>query len=135
MKLHASGEDYLESILILKNRKGFVRSIDVAVFMNYSKPSVSHAVSLLRDGGFIMVDDNGYLDLTSAGKAVAEKIYERHVFFKNILMKAGVEEQTAEQEACRIEHDISDDTLKIITAIDLHIKRFLPQRQKKTPAA
>ena len=82
MKLHASGEDYLESILILKNRKGFVRSIDVAVFMNYSKPSVSHAVSLLRDGGFIMVDDNGYLDLTSAGKAVAEKIYERHVFFK-----------------------------------------------------
>lgn len=114
MKLHASGEDYLESILILKNRKGFVRSIDVAAFMNYSKPSVSHAVSLLRDGGFIMVDDNGYLDLTSAGKAVAEKIYERHVFFKSILMKAGVEEQTAEQEACRIEHDISDDTfLKI----------------------
>ena len=110
MKLHASGEDYLESILILKNRKGFVRSIDVAVFMNYSKPSVSHAVSLLRDGGFIMVDDNGYLDLTSAGKVVAEKIYEHHIFFKDILMNAGVEEQTAEQEACRIEHDISDDT-------------------------
>ena len=81
MNLHASGEDYLEAILIIKNRKGYVRSIDVAGFMNYSKPSVSHAVSLLRDGGFISVDENGYLNLTDAGREIAEKIYERHLFF------------------------------------------------------
>ena len=112
MKLHASGEDYLESILILKNRKGFVRSIDVAVFMNYSKPSVSHAVSLLRDGGFIMVDDNGYLDLTSAGKAVAEKIYERHQFFTEQFIAAGVDPEIAERDACRIEHAISDTSFR-----------------------
>ena len=114
MKLHASGEDYLESILILKNRKGFVRSIDVAVFMNYSKPSVSHAVSLLRDRGFIMVDDNGYLDLTSAGKAVAEKIYERHQFFTEQFIAAGVDPEIAERDACRIEHAISQDTFEKI---------------------
>ena len=114
MKFHASGEDYLESISILKNRKGFVRSIDVAVFMNYSKPSVSHAVSLLRDGGFIMVDDNGYLDLTSAGKAVAEKIYERHQFFTEQFNAAGVDPEIAERDACRIEHAISQDTFEKI---------------------
>ncbi len=114
MNLHASGEDYLEAILIIKNRKGYVRSIDVAGFMNYSKPSVSHAVSLLRDGGFISVDENGYLNLTDAGREIAEKIYERHLFFKQKLMKAGVDEKTAEEEACRIEHDISDDTFNKI---------------------
>ena len=114
MNLHASGEDYLEAILIIKNRKGYARSIDVAGFMNYSKPSVSHAVSLLRDGGFISVDENGYLNLTDAGREIAEKIYERHLFFKQKLMKAGVDEKTAEEEACRIEHDISDDTFNKI---------------------
>ena len=114
MNLHASGEDYLEAILIIKNRKGYVRSIDVAGFMNYSKPSVSHAVSLLRDGGFISVDENGYLNLTDAGREIAEKIYERHLFVKQKLMKAGVDEKTAEEEACRIEHDISDDTFNKI---------------------
>ena len=114
MNLHASGEDYLEAILIIKNRKGYVRSLDVAGFMNYSKPSVSHAVSLLRYGGFISVDENGYLNLTDAGREIAEKIYERHLFFKQKLMKAGVDEKTAEEEACRIEHDISDDTFNKI---------------------
>ena len=114
MNLHASGEDYLEAILIIKNRKGYVRSIDVAGFMNYSKPSVSHAVSLLRDGGFISVDENGYLNLTDAGREIAEKIYEGHLFFKQKLMKAGVDEKTAEEGACRIEHDISDDTFNKI---------------------
>lgn len=110
MKLHASGEDYLEAILIIKNKKGYVRSIDVAGFMNYSKPSVSHAVSLLRDGGFVDVDENGFLNLTENGREIAEKIYERNLFFKGILINAGVDEKTAEEEACRIEHDISDDT-------------------------
>lgn len=108
----------MEAILIIKNRKGYVRSIDVAGFLNYSKPSVSHAVSILRDGGFLDVDENGYLNLTDDGKAVAEKIYERHLFFKNWLIEAGVEEKTAEEEACKIEHVISDDTFK-------KLKRYL----------
>ena len=108
----------MEAILIIKNRKGYVRSIDVAGFLNYSKPSVSHAVSILRDGGFLDVDENGYLNLTDDGKAVAEKIYERHLFFKNWLIEAGVEEKNAEEEACKIEHVISDDTFK-------KLKRYL----------
>lgn len=112
MKIHSSGEDYLEAILIIKNKKGYVRSIDVAGFLNYSKPSVSHAVSILRDGGFLDVDENGYLNLTESGREVAEKIYERHLFFKNRLIEAGVDEKTAEEEACKIEHDISDDTFE-----------------------
>ena len=102
MKLHNSGEDYLEAILIIKNKKGYVRSIDVAGFMNYSKPSVSHAVSILRDGGFVEVDESGCLNLTDSGMEIAEKIHERHIFFKAKLMKAGVDEKTAEEEACRI---------------------------------
>lgn len=114
MKLHNSGEDYLEAILIIKNKKGYVRSIDVAGFMNYSKPSVSHAVSILRDGGFVEVDESGCLNLTDSGMEIAEKIYERHIFFKKKLMKAGVDEKTAEEEACRIEHDISEDSFNKI---------------------
>lgn len=114
MKLHNSGEDYLEAILIIKNKKGYVRSIDVAGFMNYSKPSVSHAVSILRDGGFVGVDESGCLNLTDSGMEIAEKIYERHIFFKEKLMKAGVDEKTAEEEACRIEHDISEDSFNKI---------------------
>lgn len=112
MQIHASGEDYLEAILIIKNKKGYVRSIDVASFMNYSKPSVSHAVSLLRDSGYVYVDEGGCLNLTESGRSIAEKIYERHLFFKNKLMEIGVDEKTAEEEACKIEHDISDDTFK-----------------------
>ena len=114
MKLHNSGEDYLEAILIIKNKKGYVRSIDVAGFMNYSKPSVSHAVSILRDGGFVEVDESCCLNLTDSGMEIAEKIYERHIFFKEKLMKAGVDEKTAEEEACRIEHDISEDSFNKI---------------------
>ena len=112
--IHASGEDYLEAVLVLQKNHGAVRSIDVARRVGVSKASVSYAVSALREGGFLTVDSDYVLHLTETGRNVAEKIYERHVFFKSILMKAGVEEQTAEQEACRIEHDISDDTfLKI----------------------
>lgn len=87
--------------------------------MNYSKPSVSHAVSILRDGGFVDVDDSGCLNLTQTGKEIAEKIYERHIFFKEKLMKAGVDEKTAEEEACRIEHDISEDSFN-------KIKQYFP---------
>lgn len=109
MKLHASGEDYLEAILILGRKKGAARSIDVADRLGVSKPSVSRAVSLLREGGFLRVEDN-YLYLTDAGQEVAEKIFERHCFFKKRLMDAGVDEQTAEKEACLLEHDLSDDS-------------------------
>ena len=110
MTLHTPREDYLEAILIIKNRKGYVRSVDVAGFMNYSKPSVSHAVSQLRDGGFLTVEDNGCLVLTESGLQTAQEIYERHLFFKKLLMSVGVDEDTAEQEACRIEHNVSEDT-------------------------
>ena len=110
MNIHSSGEDYLEAILILKNKNGYVRSIDLARFMNYSKPSISQAVSLLRDGGFVDVDEHGHLLLTDAGKDIADRIYERHIFFKEKLISIGVDPEIAEEEACRIEHIISDDT-------------------------
>jgi len=108
MKLHASGEDYLEAVLMVQQEKGMVRSVDLARHMGFSKPSVSHAVALLRDGAFLMVDKDGFLHLTDIGREVAEKIYERHLFFTKQLIDAGVDEETAEQDACRIEHAISD---------------------------
>ena len=114
MKLHASGEDYLEAILILQKQKGesAVRSIDLARHMGFSKPSISHAVGVLRDGGFLVMDKDGFLHLTERGREVAEKIYERHRFFTEQLIAAGVDEATAEQDACRIEHAISDTSFR-----------------------
>lgn len=114
MKLHASGEDYLEAILILQKQKGesAVRSIDLARHMGFSKPSISHAVGVLRDGGFLAMDTDGFLHLTEKGRKVAEKIYERHRFFTEQLIAAGVDEATAEQDACRIEHAISDTSFE-----------------------
>lgn len=108
MELHTSGEDYLEAVLILKKEKGMVRSVDLARHMGYSKPSISHAVSILRNGGFLTVDEGGFLNLTSTGQEVAEKMYERHQFFAKHLMAVGVDQETAEHDACRIEHAISD---------------------------
>ena len=112
MKLHASGEDYLEAILILHNQKGAVRSVDVARHMDVSKPSVSHAVTTLRDGGFLTMDEDYFLHLTDLGREVAEKIYERHCFFTEKLIAAGVDEQIAERDACRIEHVISEESFR-----------------------
>lgn len=114
MKLHASGEDYLEAILILQKQKGesAVRSIDLARHMGFSKPSISHAVGVLRDGGFLVMDKDGFLHLTERGREVAEKIYERHRFFTEQLIAAGVDAETAEQDACRIEHAISDTSFE-----------------------
>ena len=108
MKIHASGEDYLEAVLMVQKEKGMVRSVDLARHMGYSKPSVSHAVAVLRDGGFLTMDNDGFLHLTDVGREVAEKIYERHLFFTEQLVAAGVDQETAEQDACRIEHAISD---------------------------
>ena len=118
MKLHASGEDYLETILIIERKKGTVRSIDISEWLGVTKPSVSRAVSLLKKGGFISVKDN-ILYLTDTGRVVAEKIYERHCFFKRRLIDVGVDEKTAEKEACLLEHSLSDDSFnKIKNAID-----------------
>lgn len=110
MKLHASREDYLEAILVLHKKTGVVRSVDVARHMGYSKPSVSHAVSTLREGGFLTVDEEGVLLLTDAGRGIAEEIYARHCYFKEQLIAAGIDPETAEEEACQMEHAISQES-------------------------
>ena len=110
MKIHASGEDYLETILILHREMGMVRSVDVARHMGVSKPSVCHAVAVLQEGGFLIMDEDHFLHLTEVGKEIAGKIYERHRFFTDRLIEAGVDPRTAEADACRIEHVISDET-------------------------
>ena len=110
MKIHASGEDYLEAVLILQKKQGMVRSIDLARHMGFSKPSISHAVGVLKNGGFLTMDENHFLHLTDVGREVAEKIFERHCFFTEQLIAAGVDPRTAEADACRIEHIISDES-------------------------
>ena len=110
MKLRASGEDYLETILVLHKKTDMVRSVDVARHMGVSKPSVCVAVNTLKDGGFLAMDEDHFLHLTDVGREVAEKIYERHCFFTEQLITAGVDPKTAEADACRIEHIISDES-------------------------
>ena len=107
MKLHASGEDYLETILVLQKKLSIVRSVDVARHMEVSKPSVCHAVATLRDGGFLMMDEDHFLHLTDVGREVAEQIYEKHRFFTDRLIEAGVDPVSAEKDACRMEHVFS----------------------------
>ena len=107
-----SGEDYLETILVLQKKLGMVRSVDVARHMEVSKPSVCHAVATLRDGGFLTMDEDHFLHLTDVGREVAEKIYERHCFFTEQLIAAGVDPRTAEADACRIEHVISNESFQ-----------------------
>lgn len=111
-KIHASGEDYLEAVLMLHRKQGMVRSVDLARHMGYSKPSISHAVSILRDGGVLMMDKDGFLHLTDVGQEVAERIYERHRFFTQWLIDAGIDPETAEQDACRMEHSISQKSFE-----------------------
>ena len=114
MKLYESGEDYLEAVLMLQKKNGMVRSVDLARHMEVSKPSVCHAVATLRDGGFLMMDEGHFLHLTDVGREVAEKIYERHCFITEQLITAGVDPKTAEADACRIEHTISQDSFEKI---------------------
>lgn len=114
MKLHASGEDYLEAVLMLQKKKGMVRSIDLARHMGYSKPSISHAVKILQEGGFLTMDGDGYLHLTDVGREIAERIYERHQFFTSHLIDLGVTAEQAEQDACRIEHVISEESYQVL---------------------
>ena len=108
MKIQESGEMYLETILILSQKSPYVRSIDVGEYMGFSKPSVSHAMGLLRSGGYVNMDENGYLTLTEAGAELAGKIYERHRVLTRILTLLGVDEKVAGEDACKMEHDISD---------------------------
>ena len=114
MSLQESGEMYLETILVLSQRTGFVRAIDIGEEMGYSKPSVSRAVGILRQGGYIHVAEDGGITLTESGQAVAEKIYERHRLLTSFLVKLGVDEKTAAEDACKMEHDISDQTFRAI---------------------
>ena len=114
MQLQESGEMYLETIYILSQTSSAVRSLDVAEYMGFSKPSVSRAVGLLKSGGYLTVDGDGHLSLTESGRAVAEKIYDRHILLTRFLVHLGVNEQTAMEDACKIEHDISDESFEAI---------------------
>lgn len=114
MQLQESGEMYLETLLILSKKESHVRSLDIAEYMGYSKPSVSRAVHILKDANMIEIDKYGFLTLTDEGLSIAEKIYERHLVLKDIFIKLGVDEQIANDDACRIEHAISDQTFDAI---------------------
>lgn len=114
MDLGKSLEDYLEAILVLKKKTGNVRSIDVARYMEFSKPSVSHAVKELRTRGYLEMNQDGSLVLTETGNKIAERVYERHCFLKSFFIKIGVSSELAEKDACQIEHIISEETFQIL---------------------
>lgn len=114
MKIQESAENYLETILRLKDEKGMVRSIDIARAMNFTKPSVSRAMSLLRTNGYIQMDKEGWIILTDSGMEIASRIYERHKFLSSWLEAIGVTPEVAAQDACRIEHDISQETFQML---------------------
>ena len=114
MSVHESGEMYLEAILALTKEKGFVRSIDVSEYLGYSKPSVSRAMGILRNGEYIVMEKDGAITLTDSGREIAEKILERHTVLTRLLTMLGVSEETAAADACKIEHAISDETFSAI---------------------
>ena len=114
MSVHESGEMYLEAILVLSKKTGFVRAIDVSEYLGYSKPSVSRAMGILRNGEYITVDKDGAITLTDSGKKIAEMIYERHTVLSKLLMRLGVAEETATEDACKLEHAISDESFHAI---------------------
>lgn len=114
MRIQESGEMYLETILLLSQKSGHVRAIDVGEEMGYSKPSVSRAMGLLKNGGFIVVDADGAITLTDTGREIAEKIYARHTLLTKFLIALGVDEETASEDACKMEHSISDASFEAI---------------------
>lgn len=120
MKILESAENYLEAILMITEEKGLCRSIDVAHKLQFSKPSVSHAMSLLREGGYVTMDAEGWLHLTDAGMEIASRIYERHRVLTGWLCSLGVSPETAAEDACKLEHDLSDETFACLKA---HIDR------------
>ena len=124
MDLQESGEMYLEAILVLSQKNGFVRSVDVSEYLGYSKPSVSRAMGILRAGNYVQVNPDGGLALTETGRAVAEKIFERHTLLSQLLMALGVPEGTAIADACKMEHTISDESFQAL-------KRHMAQLKEK----
>lgn len=114
MALHESAEMYLETIFVLSQGGRKVRSIDIAEHMSYSKPSISRAVGLLKQGGYVVVDSNGFITLTDTGLSVANKIFERHTVVSQLLIRLGVSEEIAVEDACKIEHVISDETFNAV---------------------
>jgi len=123
MKIQESAENYLEAILILKNRKGYVRSIDIAAELGYSKPSVSRAMKLLRENDYINMASDGAIHLTAAGQKIAMQMYERHTILAQFLIDLGISEEVAKEDACRIEHVISEETF-------LRLKAFINTSSK-----
>lgn len=121
MHLQESGEMYLETIYILSQKSSSVRSIDVGDYMGFSKPSVSRAVGILKKGGYVVMDKDGYLSLTVSGLEVAKKIYERHTTLTDFLVRLGVDKNTAVEDACKMEHDISDETFE---ALKRHANKY-----------
>ncbi len=121
MHLQESGEMYLETVYILSKKSESIRSIDICEYMGYSKPSVSRAVGLLKNGGYVTVDEKGYITLTSEGKSVAEKMFERHTMLTDFLVKLGVDKDIASEDACKIEHHISEESFE---AIKRHVNAF-----------
>lgn len=124
MALQESGEMYLENILVLKKRLGKVRSIDIAHYASLSKPSVSRAMSILKREALIQMDPDGYITLTETGEAIASRIYERHVFLSDFLTRIGVDPKIADKDACKIEHDLSEETFS-------QLKKFVAQWESK----
>ncbi len=125
MGLKESGEMYLETILILSKKNNIVRSIDIVEYMNLSKPAVSRAMAKLKNEKYILIDNNGYIALTESGRQIAERIYERHTLLTCFLMQLGVNKEIAERDACKMEHDISDETFE---ALKLHAKTHNEKR-------
>lgn len=121
MHIQESGEMYLEAIWVLSRKTGFVRSIDVSEYLGYSKPSVSRAMGILRQGEYIVMEKDGGITLTDTGREIAEKIYERHTLLSKLLVQLGVSEETAAADACKMEHTISDESF---AAIKRHMARF-----------
>lgn len=121
MHLQESGEMYLETILVLSKQNPNVRSIDISEHMGYSKPSVSRAVGLLKSGGYITVDADGYITLTDSGRGIAEKIFERHTILTQLLIRLGVSPEVAASDACKIEHNISDESFE---ALKRHMRQY-----------
>lgn len=114
MSVHESGEMYLEAILVLSRKNGYVRSVDVSEYLGYSKPSVSRAMGILRAGEYIVIEKDGNITLTDSGKEIAEKIFERHTVLSKLLIRLGVSEETAAADACKMEHAVSDESFQAI---------------------
>ncbi len=124
MQIHESAEDYLEQILMLKEKQGAVRSIDIVNSLGYSKPSISIAMKHLRENGYIEMDKDNFITLTDAGMAIAQRVYHRHKTLRGLLLNLGVSAENAEKDACKMEHDLSEETFEKITA-------FVEQMEKK----